>query len=134
MPTIKSLENQIANLRRQCDALDAEEFREKTLPVLRRQIGTAKVYRDNGYGSDSKFDTFRILREVVAKKGYATLIYEQCQIDSDGKPELSIRVDWARDGESGWRPCALSEYQEVRQRVLEQLENPTLAREHAKAD
>jgi len=125
---IGQIDERINELRRERSRIEAAAFESETLPQLRALQGHAFAYRRNSYSCPSKpsdyWDVFRLVLHVVASHGGAWLICQECQIDKDGKPTLTLEsryVGAGHDYMSGWQPCALNEYEENYQRVLAQL-------------
>jgi hypothetical protein len=142
------MENKSAEIQAEINRLRGEQaviaydvLHNETLPSIRARIGETFVYRGNSFGGgEPKFDTFRKLIGVQTGDYNLTLLFEEVQIDSHGRPELSIEFGWlgacleqgtlSKDG--GWKPCDLQEYETTRSKALQELQNPVLAMAYAR--
>lgn len=133
MATLTEVKKQLEVLRSQELKLEAENFKNSIVPKLEALVGKTFVYRNNscGGGRDEKFDTFRKLLRVAFSEYHAWGIFEECQIPSDGRASIELHADLANRGDVklrfldlGWQPCAVEEYEAMRQEVLQQFANP----------
>lgn len=134
MKTREELTAEACRVRDQINALDKQEFRDKTLPACRALVGKAFAYRKNSYSCPSKpyhyWDVFRrVLAIDVQKDSTLYLLYEEVSIDSRGCARIETSSDWVAGMKhffgAGWVPCKLSEYQTNKTRVLKEMHNLT---------
>lgn len=102
-------------LRRRLVEMDNKQYLEEVLPYALASVGKTFVYRNNTYGGDKKWDIFRKLLRVVEHKTSASLIYQECQIDSHGVPIATLHVHYLNGfkvalGGAGFEPCSEEEY------------------------
>jgi hypothetical protein len=114
--------------------LEGAEYRLVTEPKVKNWIGKTFVYRNNSCGGEAKWDVFRKALDVVFGEYLAWTIFEELEINGDGMAAIRIATDLVSRGgrsfmEDRWEACGIEEYAAMRQRVMDQLANPTLARE-----
>jgi hypothetical protein len=128
--TVESIEGQIEELRLRKNKIEDAEFNAKTVPAIRAFLGQTFVYRNNSYSCPSSasdyWDVFRKVVRVLSSDGAAWLVYEECQIDRNGRPSLAIESYYARTAEmgSGWKPCTVKEYEKMRAQVVAAIDSP----------
>ena len=141
MSELSTIRKQLEDLRAEEHRLEAQNFRERVIPAAQANIGKTFVYRNNTYGSGGHWDTFRkdVAFEFGAYNGW--MIFEECQVDSEGRAKLETAIELIRREEQrhgfldrGWVLCDEKEYSANPTRVLEQLTNPTIAVEKIKND
>lgn len=128
----ESIKSQILELQRQREEIEAAEFTEQELPRIMALLGKSYVYRNNSYSCPERpsdyWDVFRKVVRVVPRDGAAWLLFEECSIDKNGKPSLSVeasltrRADWGQ----GWKSCTAKEYESNRRRVSTEIISPDL--------
>jgi hypothetical protein len=95
--------------------LEDKEFREKTLPRVKSQIGSTWVYRNNGYSSDETWDQFKKLVEV-REGNMCRTVFIECYIDSEERAFLQHNLGYLnrynqRVVEGGWESCTAEEFE-----------------------
>ena len=130
--TVEQIQEQMKALRAKRAALQNEEFRENILPKLRTMVGETLAYRRNSYSCPEKpsdyWDVFRIVLRVIEKDGWAWLVCQECSIDRDQKPSLSIESFMVCDGRQdylgSWQPCSRKEFETNYQRTMAAIASP----------
>lgn len=130
---ISQIDAQIEQLRLERNKINAANFRDNITPRIIGAIGNTFVYRNNTYGHGGHWDSFRILRSVAFSDYHCWLVFEQAQIDCDGKASLQLEKELVGQDHGldfqeirGWVACNLSEYESNRDAVLAQLQSGQL--------
>lgn len=135
---LKAIEKKLRELRAEQTRLEADNFRDQLIPTINAHIGKTFAYRRNCYSCPSEpsdyWDVFRRLVKVNFGDLHAWAIYQEVQIDSGGVPQITLKIDLVRDVfpklESGWKPCASTEFEAAYARAIQEFNTQKLCAEH----
>jgi hypothetical protein len=125
--TLQEIEEQLDRLRLEKSRIQAENFKQRVLPELSAAIGTTFVYRNDSSGGVREMETFCKLLTVELSEQRAWLIFEECDIRTNGRAKLELTPELMQQSERafpilrrGWRSCSSSEYEAQGASVLDQ--------------